>query len=323
MYYLRSIESGIDALGTGTTFKAISGGILRSIPIPIAPASQQDRIVAEIEKQFSRLDEAVANLKRIKANLKRYKAAVLKAAVEGKLTEAWRKQHPDVEPASKLLERILAGRSAKLGKRKEGFLSAEGDPPAESPDSWVTCSIDQIAECLDAKRVPVNKAERAKRGGNIPYYGANGQVGVIDDYIFDEALVLVVEDETFTGRTQAFSYLIRGKSWVNNHAHVLRPTFAVNVKYLNHALAHYPFTPRTTGSTGRRKLTQKGLMTAPFLLPSLAEQDQIVAEVERRLSVIDELESTVEANLTRAERLRQATLQKAFSGKLLLNGART
>ncbi len=74
---------------------------------------EQDRIVAEIEKQFSRLDEAVANLKRVKANLKRYKAAVLKAAVEGKLTEEWRKANPDVEPASKLLERILAERRAK------------------------------------------------------------------------------------------------------------------------------------------------------------------------------------------------------------------
>ena len=163
----------------------------------------------------------------------------------------------------------------------------------------------------------MNKTERAKRGGNVPYYGANGQVGVIDDYIFDEPLVLVVEDETFTGRTQAFSYLIRGKSWVNNHAHVLRATDAVTASYLNYGLAHYPFIPRTTGSTGRRKLTQKGLMTAPFLLPPLIVQEQIVAEVERRLSVIEELEAAVEVNLTRADRLRQAILSQAFSGQLV------
>jgi type I restriction enzyme, S subunit len=168
----------------------------------------------------------------------------------------------------------------------------------------------------------VNKAERAKRGGNVPYYGANGQVGVIDDYIFDEPLVLVVEDETFTGRTQAFSYLIRGKSWVNNHAHVLRATDAVTASYLNYGLAHYPFIPRTTGSTGRRKLTQRSLMTAPFLLPPLIEQEQIVAEVERRLSVIAKLEAAVEANLTRADRLRQAILSQAFSGRLLRQDTR-
>ena len=95
---------------------------IKSILVPLAPIEEQRRIVAEIEKQFSRLDEAVANLKRVKANLKRYKASVLKAAIEGKLTENWRKEHPEIEPASKLLERILAERRAKWngrGKYKE------------------------------------------------------------------------------------------------------------------------------------------------------------------------------------------------------------
>ena len=86
---------------------------LAKVKIPIALPNEQKRIVAEIEKQFSRLDEAVDNLKRVKANLKRYKASVLKAAVEGKLTEEWRKKHPDVEPADKLLQRILAERRKK------------------------------------------------------------------------------------------------------------------------------------------------------------------------------------------------------------------
>ena len=88
---------------------------MRKIPVPIAPLDEQKRIVAEIEKQFSRLDEAVDNLKRIKANLKRYKASVLKSAVDSKLTEEWRKANPDVEPAGKFLERILVERQ-KNGK---------------------------------------------------------------------------------------------------------------------------------------------------------------------------------------------------------------
>ncbi|MGE3978388.1 MAG: restriction endonuclease subunit S [Nitrospira sp.] len=321
-YQLQPFVLKLRSSSSGSAQGVISKQQLHEIPFRLVDLDKQREMVAEIEKQFSRLDEAVALLKRAKTNLKRYKASVLKAAVEGKLTEDWRKQHPDVEPASKLLERTLAERRAKRAQKKDGFLAADGAPPADSPDGWTICSIDQIAECLDAKRVPVNKTERAKRGGSIPYYGANGQVGVIDDYIFDEPLVLVVEDETFTGRTQAFSYLIRGKAWVNNHAHVLRATSALKVNYLNYALAHYPFTPRTTGSTGRRKLTQKGLMTAPFLLPSLAEQNQIVSEVERRLSVIDELEATVEANLTRADRLRQSILSETFSGRLMRQGTK-
>ncbi len=107
--------------------------------LPVPPREQQDEIVAEIEKQFSRLDEAVANLKRVKANLKRYKAAVLNAAVEGKLTEEWRKAHPDVESASKLLDRILAERRAKWEEAELAKMEAKGKAPKN--DKWKAASI--------------------------------------------------------------------------------------------------------------------------------------------------------------------------------------
>jgi type I restriction enzyme S subunit len=166
-------------------------------------------------------------------------------------------------------------------------------------------------------RVPINKKERASRKGTVPYYGANGQVGWIDDYIYNEPLVLVVEDETFTGREIPFSYKISGKSWVNNHAHVLRNTKAVEIDYLNYSLAYYPFTPLTTGTTGRKKLTQGALLNAPYQLPPLKEQQEIINQVERALSVTEKIESAVETNLKRAERLRQSILKKAFSGRLI------
>lgn len=111
-YYLFSSEGNQQILKDfrGAAQGGISQGFADIVTVAIAPQNEQKRIVAEIEKQFSRLDEAVDNLKRVKANLKRYKASVLKAAVEGKLTEEWRKKHPAVEPAEKLLERILAER---------------------------------------------------------------------------------------------------------------------------------------------------------------------------------------------------------------------
>jgi type I restriction enzyme S subunit len=169
---------------------------------------------------------------------------------------------------------------------------------------------------LDSKRVPVNKKERAKRQGTTPYYGANGQVGWIDDYIFNEPLVLVVEDETFTGRELPFSYKITGKSWVNNHAHVLRNTKAVDIDYLNHSLAYYSFTPLTTGTTGRKKLTQAALLSASYKLPPLGEQIEIVEQVGRSFSIVQKIEATIDMNLKRAERLRQGILRRAFCGRL-------
>ena len=142
---------------------------LKKFYFPLAPESQQKRIVAEIEKQFSRLDEAVANLKRVKANLKRYKAAVLNAAVEGKLTEEWRKQHPDVEPASKLLDRILAERRKKWEEAELAKMKAKGNVPKDDkwkkkykepvgpevqdlpdlPDGWGWASPEQLASYVD------------------------------------------------------------------------------------------------------------------------------------------------------------------------------
>ena len=118
-----------------------------------------------------------------------------------------------------------------------------------------------------------------------------------------------------------YSYKITGKSWINNHAHVLRPTGAVNVGFLHYSLAHYPFTPLTTGTTHRRKLRQFALMTPLYPLSLFPEQYGIVTEVERRLSVVAKLEATVAANLTRAGRLRQAVLKRAFEGRLVAQDA--
>jgi len=301
---------------------SISQGQLADFPIVLTDLDQQKRIVAEIEKQFSRLDEAVANLKRVKANLKRYKAAVLKSAVEGRLVETEAelacREGRSYETGQQFLQRILETRRSEWkgkGKYKEPAAPDTTDLP-ELPEGWAWATIGQATECLDSMRVPVNKKERLKRAGDVPYYGANGRVGSIDDYIFNEPLVLVVEDETFTGREIPFSYKITGKSWVNNHAHVLRPTGLVTWDYLNYALSYYPFTALTTGTTGRKKLTQLALVTAPFGIPPLPEQQRIVAEVERRLSLVQEVESQVVSNLKRADRLRQSVLGTAFSGGL-------
>lgn len=234
--------------------------------IPVPSLERQRRIVAELEKQLSRLDEAVANLQRVKANLKRYERATIASLTN-----------------------------------------------PESFEACVNGTIADVAISLDNMRKPVNKLERAKRPGNIPYLGANGRTGWIDVPLFDEELVLVVEDETFVGRTDPFCYYFAEPCWVNNHTHVLRARpELVSAKYLNLALSYYPFIPLTTGSTGRRKLTKAALMMAPISVPSLKKQAEVVEEVARCLSISREVEGEVDTNLTRAQVLRQATLQKAL-----------
>jgi type I restriction enzyme S subunit len=103
---------------------------------------------------------------------------------------------------------------------------------------------------------------------------------------------------------------------VNNHTHVLRARRdLVLPKYLNLALSYYPFIPLTTGSTGRRKLTKAALMSAPIELPDLLTQERIVGEVDRRLSIVHEVEVAVDANFKRAQALRQAALAMSFGAK--------
>lgn len=150
LLYAVQTHAFIDAMASlvqGALYPAVRPKDIRAFGIEAPSLDEQRLIVAEIEKQFSRLDEAVANLKRIKANLKRYKAAVLKAAVEGKLTEDWRKQHPDIEPASKLLEHILAERRAKCngrGKFKEPAKPDTSNLPL-LPEKWTWASPDQLS----------------------------------------------------------------------------------------------------------------------------------------------------------------------------------
>lgn len=177
----------------------------------------------------------------------------------------------------------------------------------------VDTTIGEICDCLDSLRRPVNQKDRAKCKGLYPYYGANGETGRIDDYIFDEELVLICEDETFVGRTKPFSYMISGKSWVNNHAHILRgKAGVVRNKYLNYILSYYPFLPIVTGTTGRKKLTQAALLNAPVRIVDYDYQNIIVQQIESRLSVCDSIEQTVNYALQQVEAMRQSILKEYY-----------
>jgi undecaprenyl-diphosphatase UppP len=153
---------------------------------------------------------------------------------------------------------------------------------------WNIQPLGQAVEILDSRRVPVNSEERKKRVGKTPYYGATGQVGWIDDYLFDEELVLLGEDGVpFLDRVRQKAYLISGKSWVNNHAHVFRPLL-VSGQYLVHWLNSFDYSGRVAGAT-RAKLNQSRAVDIPIALPPLAEQRRIVSKVSGLMALCDDL----------------------------------
>ncbi len=150
----------------------------------------------------------------------------------------------------------------------------------ELPEGWEWTTLGQSTECLDSKRVPLNGEERSKIHGDIPYYGANGQVDSINNHLFDEELLLLAEDGGSWGLNEKCAYIISGKSWVNNHAHVLKMKNGIDIGFLMHFLNKNDLSKYISGST-RGKLNQKKMNKIPFPLPPLPTQHRIVAILEK------------------------------------------
>jgi len=336
-WWLKGAKQTAEGLASGTTFLELSGANAKKLPIPVVPLDQQKRIVAEIEKQFSRLDEAVANLKRVKSNLKRYKAAVLKAAVEGRLVETEaeraRREGRCYETGEQLLQRILEARRSQWngkGKYKEPAAPETSDLP-ELPEGWVWATLEQLCPTFvdSAHRTPkygeTGKPAIGPRdvvGGDLWLHGArlvDGNEFAVQtkrhipqsgDIVYSRELSLgwgavVPEDATLC--------LSQGMC-------LFRPDDQVVLSYFMYSL-NGPEVRRqaTRGSIGSAHphLNLGEIKAFIFSLPPQSEQHRIVAEVDRRLSLLRETEAQVDANLQRAERLRRSILQQAFTGGLI------
>ena len=314
---------------------------LAPYPFPVAPLDQQKRIVAEIEKQFSRLDMAVENLKRVKANLKRYKAAVLKAAVEGRLVELEaelaRRQGKKYETGEELLQRILEtrrqqwlARADKAGGTGRGKYKEPAAPDVsnlpELPEGWGWATMPQLGELNRGKSKHRPRDDKKLYGGPYPFI----QTGDVRK-----------SQGTITGYNQTYSEfgLKQSRLWP---AGTLCITIAANIAETGILKLAACFPDSVVGfliengetttqyveyfiRTAREKLERFAPATAQkninlevleavaVPLPPLAEQLRIVAEVDRRLSLVRETEAQVDSNLRRAERLRQSILARAFS----------
>lgn len=317
--------------------------LARSVPFIWAPTDQQQRIVAEIDKQFSRLDEAVANLQRVKANLKRYKASVLKAAVEGRLVETEaslaRREGRGYETGEQLLQRILvAGRSqsAGRGKHKEPIAHDPSDLP-HVPEGWAWCSVDAVcAETL----IGLDRARDQQRTEAVgaPYVKMNN-VTMDGDVLTDDLVYVDASDEErarfnlasgdllfntrnsveLVGKVGIVRKVPAGVVFNNNLMRVRTPD-GISSVFLGYQMCAHGFRQRMgkvkKATTSVAAVYQKDLLPLAVALPPMDEQLRIVAEVDRQLSIIREVEAEVDTNLQRAQALRQATLAKAFLSPL-------
>jgi type I restriction enzyme S subunit len=320
----------------GTTVASIETNALLDFEIPMVDLNRQHRIVAELEKQFSRLDEALANLKRVKANLKRYRAAVLIHAVQGQLveTQAAIAEHEghDYETGDQLLRRVLeAHRSeGKASRRTKEPIEPELAQLPDLPDGWVWASIDQLA-AAEARAITdgpfgsnlksehyVSAGPRVIRLQNIK----DGEFA--DEYAHISAahFAKLRKHEVFAGDLVIASlgdnpprscvippYV--GPAIVKADCIRFKPHPSVSAAYLNVALNCQPTRARMKDvlhGIGRPRLSLGEIRAIALPIPPEVEQHRIVAEVERRLSLVRGIEAAIDANLRRGSSLRSSVL---------------
>lgn len=211
-----------------------------------------------------------------------------------------------------------AAKELTIEEKLEQALVPVEEQPYPVPENWCwTYLTTGFAACLDSFRKPINAAERAERNGDIPYYGATGQVGWIDDFLTNEQLVLVGEDGApFLDYIKDKAYMIEGKAWVNNHAHILRSYYGhIGNLYLLNYLNCFDYTRYVNGTT-RLKLTQASMNTIPVPVAPLAEQQRIVDRIESIFAKLDEAKEKAQAVVDGFELRKSAILHKAFTGEL-------
>lgn len=328
----RQVRDYLKAVNHGATREGINTEQLLGLPVAVPPVSKQREIVAEIEKQFSRLNDAVDNLKRVKDKLRRYKAAVLKAAVEGRLvsTEAERSRYEGrgYETGEQFLGRVLQCRRDNWngkGRYKEPIVIDTANL-GKLPEGWVWASVDQLlGHVTDGDHQPPPQTE-----SGIPFLVIGnvntGELDFADTRFVSEGYYQSLDSSRRPQEgdllfTLVGSYgipvrvKVKRRFCVQRHIAILRPHALSPMEYLAVAMSSdLAFRQATDVATGTAQLTVPlaGLRGIALPLPPAIEQERIVAEVARRLSIAGDTETEIASNLMRAHALRYAVLGKQF-----------
>ena len=182
------------------------------------------------------------------------------------------------------------------------------------PEDWEISELQNAVDFLDGLRRPVKSGDRAKISGIYPYYGASGIVDYVNDFIFDDELILLGEDgENILSRNLPLAFKVSGKIWVNNHAHVMKPKNDFDIGYLTDFLESLDYSLLNSG-TAQPKLNKQNCLKIKVAKPSLKEQTLIATA----LSDVDNLISELEKLITKKQAIKTATMQQLLTGKTRL-----
>lgn len=309
-------QNYLQFLSGGAAMPKFNKTDLRAMIVPVPPIKEQERIVESVKNTFIGIDDLDISYSGLANTIQSVKSKILDLAIRGKLVP----QDPNDEPASVLLERIRAEKEelikqGKIKRDKKESVIFKGDDnsyyekigdsvacidaelPFEIPDNWCWARLNCISINYDSYRKPINSYDRKNRvlGKSkdelYPYYGATGQIGFIDDFLFNGEYILLGEDAApFLDKKAQKAYMIKGKSWVNNHAHILQSL--VFPEYLTNCLNSIDYFDYVYGTT-RLKLTQENMNRILVPVPSIEEQCKIAQAINNLFVLIESIKASL------------------------------
>ena len=339
-YYLKKARNELTT--RGTTQKNLNAQIVRRIPIPLAPFSEQVRIVARLEELFTRLDAGVEELRKVKAQLNRYRQAVLKYAFEGKLVP----QDPHDEPVTELLKKTRAekeelARERKIRKEKSPPPISEEEMPFEVPKGWVWVRL------IDLIALEKNAMKRGPFGGSLKkeifvkkgYLVYEQRHAIHNDFNYEKYFITPQKyEEMIAFKVESGDLIIscsgvtlgkiseipkNARKGIINQAllkislnnRLIRNDFFIN--FFNSDIYQKEIFEKAQGSAIPNMVGVDELKKTLIVVPPLKEQGRIVSAVNYHFSLISNANKIVESGVRQSNQLRQAILKVAFAGKLV------
>lgn len=259
--------------------------------LPLPPVEEQDLMARFLDHANGRLERAIRAKRKVIALLNEQKQAIIHRAVTRGL-----------DPTVPL---------------KPSGIPWLGDIPAH----WDVSRVKNEFHCLNTRRVPLNSVERGQMTKRTyDYYGASGVIDKVEHYLFDDELLLIAEDgANLVLRNLPLAIIARGKFWVNNHAHILKPKCG-NIVFLAHVLESIDYTPWISGAA-QPKLTQDRLLAVSIGVPPPAEQDTIVAVTTEATRPLDTAISRLEREIGLLREYRTRLVADVVTGRLDVRSA--
>jgi type I restriction enzyme S subunit len=342
-WFLLSASSALEAQGTGTTVRGIRLADIQNLTVPLPTLTKQKRIAARLEALFRRSKSAHEELARVPGLIERYKQTVLESAFAGSLTSVWRQGQASSESGSNLLDRIKTARLARAETKKErsqieiafsknNLTPKEGEfgTLANIPDSWAICRVGAIGTVCNGSTP--SRSESKFWRGSVPWVSSgevrNNTILETRECItaagYENSSVRLLPEGTVLlamigeGKTRGQTSVLGIKATINqNIAAVLLEHGLVLPRFLwQWFQLQYQQTRRRGAGNGPKALNCQAVREIPFVLPPLAEQQEIVTRIDAALKRIEGATADIKRTRILLDRLDQATLAKAFPGEL-------